>query len=298
MTTKAKGCKQKKSPKFLDKVTFIAHFAFYQCGTDLTVYAQTGGKALANAGLMIVGTTWDDVARELFRPKGQRIAAHGGDWKRNKRRGKSKALLTDTAELIGKPLRAVEAIKVPTYELGDLLIWELDNFVQKQLYKVLIVNVVADFGFDWFSGMLEAKGTDCAAKHVIARDSPLGTKLDTTFWSAPNMAPINSHPLTRFQNSYLIPEGSWWFVWRADWVNGFSPIATQGKLAGMCTEFGDEYVFGSGEAVVCTAGQRKTASFKGRITGPNKFTAVVSIDAPFGSGWDSASMKLAIFPLD
>lgn len=214
-------CKKMKQPRFLDRVTFIANYALDTCSTPWNLYLRTGGRSTANLALGLVGTSWDDIARELFRPKGQRILSHGGDWKRNQKRGKSKALLTDTAELVGKELSLFNPWEKPKYTKGDLFIWEIDNFFQRQLYKVLVVNLVTDFAYDWWSGILLDPDATCSFPRLITkRNIPPSLSL-TKYNVVYQFNVLSNNEFVRTPFGWLVPEGHYWFVLECDCVNSF-----------------------------------------------------------------------------
>lgn len=149
-------------PSWLDKIKFIWYYLLNGCETSLYVYLQTGLKALDNAVLSLLLFDMLDLVRGLFRPKGLRSTAHGSRAKKNKGKGKATEAIPEIGEIIGGEIRDDIGFKKPTYSSGTQLLWEIDAFTQRGLYFVMIGDVIADFAFDWYSGIIASPESDCA----------------------------------------------------------------------------------------------------------------------------------------
>lgn len=149
-------------PAWLDKVKFIKYYFLNGCETTLFVYLETGAKALENAVLSLLLFDMLDLVRGLFRPKGLRSTTHGSRAKKNKGKGKATEAIPELGEIIGGEIRDDIGFKKPTYSSGTQLLWEIDAFTQRGLYFVMIGDVIADFAFDWYSGIIASPESNCA----------------------------------------------------------------------------------------------------------------------------------------
>lgn len=154
-------CTKDKRPTWLQKVTFIKRYALNSCSVTPEVYLETGGKALTNLGMTLLFFDTADLVRSFFRPKGMRTGMHSSRiWTRNKGRGK-KGGIPEPSDLVADTVRMATGIERPKWTDGTRYLWEIDTALQRQLHKIVFVNMVSDFAFDWFSGILEAPSSVC-----------------------------------------------------------------------------------------------------------------------------------------
>lgn len=156
------GCAKNRDPTWLQKVSFIKHYALNSCEEPWLLYLQTGGRALGNLAMTATFLGPDDLVRSFFRPKGKRSAMHSMlRFGRNKSRAQQ-SLLLETSDLVADGARATTGLKRPVYSDFFNHIWEVDNHMQKLLGRIVMVNMATDFAYDWFSGILEAPESKCS----------------------------------------------------------------------------------------------------------------------------------------
>lgn len=148
-------------PGWLDKMKFIEFYFLNGCETSLFIYLRTGGEALTNAVLSLLLFDMLDLVRGLFRPKGLRGTAHGSRAKKNKGKGKATEAIPELAEIIADEIKGETGLRPPNYSEGAKALWMVDNVTQRGLYFVMIADVIADFAFDWYSGIISDPGSDC-----------------------------------------------------------------------------------------------------------------------------------------
>lgn len=149
-------------PKFLEVLKFIWFFLWNGCETEWFIYAKTGGQALENAVISLLTFTTDDIVRAVFRPKGQRSWFHGGKPGKNMGKGKATNLIPEIAEMVGEGGRLAFDAEKFSYSSAGEVIWWIDSWTQQHLYYFMIANVIDEFAWDWYSGIIEAPSSNCA----------------------------------------------------------------------------------------------------------------------------------------
>lgn len=148
-------------PDWLAKAKFIWFFLLNGCGTSLMVYIKTGVYASERMAMSLVAFDMLDMARGLLRPKATRNTAHGSRAKKNKGKGKATAGIPELPEMISDGARSIGGFEKPKYSSGLNHLWDIDGITQRGLYKIMIVSIIQDFAFDWYSGIIAAPESDC-----------------------------------------------------------------------------------------------------------------------------------------
>lgn len=202
-------------PGWLDKIKFIWFYTVNGCETPLLVYLRTGEKALENAVLALLLFDMLDLVRGLFRPKGLRGTAHGSRAKRNKGKGKATGAIPELAEVIAEEAKLATGLQPPTYSQGTRALWLVDNVTQQGLYYIMIADVIADFAFDWYTGIIADPGSNCdlgrgqvaSGQEIIAQEG----------WGQLVLDQINyeKFPCECLFTEFRLAEGSWFITFAA-----------------------------------------------------------------------------------
>lgn len=154
-------CTKDRTPSWLQKLTFIKRYALDSCSTTWSLYFQMGGKAVQNLALTATFMGMDDLARSFFRPKLGRSRMHSMTRFGRGRSRVEQQLLLETSDLVADATRVTADLKRPVYGAWPHFLWEIDTALQKQLGRIVLVNMATDFAYDWFSGILEAPESKC-----------------------------------------------------------------------------------------------------------------------------------------
>jgi hypothetical protein len=149
-------------PSFLEVLRFIWFFLWNGCETEWFIYAKTGGRALENAVITLISFDTLDIIRSCFRPKGLRTIPHRPGGRKNMSRVQGNPALPEPSDLIcGRTLSETAAIEA-SYSFEGEIIWWIDTQIQKTLYYFMIANVIDQFAWDWYSGIIESPASNCA----------------------------------------------------------------------------------------------------------------------------------------
>lgn len=280
-------CPKKRDIGFLDKVTFIRHYAVDACSTPWRVYAETGALADKNLVLGIVNTNPKDFVRFLLRPKGARTERHGISGLKTSEAAAEEEAIPDTAKLAADTIHLISGWHVPTWgEFGNAL-WEISQPLYRLGYYLLIANVAVDFAFDWYSGILQNPESICdQGRCDIVVGGQFGAD-DPYLRSVPLGAAYPPTDVTWNHTGITFEEGDWVVVLKcaAQWTHG-----TPGSgsiLWKMMLGIGDDIQCGGAQAQpveALTTQQHKQLVF--RVTGPEKvnFHYSAHMDEPLSVG--------------
>lgn len=147
-------------PSWVDKVNFITYWWTNPCDFGLEIYFRTALPATGKLVLSLLDFSIDDILRGYFRPKGTRSGRHG---RRRPYKKGAHAFIPEIGEMIGKNLPGSEVVPNRAIDQGVEHLWRIDGWVQKWSYRLMIVDVVTDFIFDWWSGIITDPNTSCPA---------------------------------------------------------------------------------------------------------------------------------------
>ncbi len=166
--------------EFVNKVNTIIEFFEFRCLGDWVIYVRTAVPPAGEAVLALLAFDWDDIARGFLRPYGPRSRMRINPHARG--RGKHRLVrfeIPEIGELIGKNLPGAKIIKSRPVAWGERLFWVLDEYAQRGLFWWLIMDVVAEFFYEWALGVFRSE--ECW-------ESPIGYER----WECANIAPISS----------------------------------------------------------------------------------------------------------
>lgn len=169
-------CPKRTTVNWIDKVNFIKVFSLNNCNGTLQVYLETGAAATTNLVMYLAGISEVEAVYTLLRPKMGRSTRHGGaKGKKGKkigaaRKGIAKLLqaeeaLPDPANLIASSIREVVGPIRPVYSAIGTAVFEVAQPIIRTAYYVTILNAPIEFGYDWYSGIIFAKNTNCTQGH-------------------------------------------------------------------------------------------------------------------------------------
>jgi len=196
-------------PGWIDKAKFIYFYTWNGCETTFWVYIRTGGIALENAVLTLLGFDMLDMVRALLRPKGLRGTAHGSRGKKNKGKGHATEAIPELPEIIGDEIRAETGLNKPKYSQGFDVIWEIDTVTQRHLYYVMIGSIIEDFAWDWYSGIIADPGSNCAFGRGQVTSNLEIVALPGFGQLVLNQIVYEKFPCLPFFTHFQLGEGSW-----------------------------------------------------------------------------------------
>lgn len=200
-----------KAPGWIDQVRFITFMLMQDCDYPMWVYFETSKKPAGKAVLRLLEFGFYDLVRAFFRPKGLRSARHGRKGRRGKR---SRIGIPELSEIIAKRLPGYAPMRGRRVTQGVKNLWIIDTFFQRVLYHWLIIDVTADFLFEWTSGILTHEKTDCenVARMMRTDDGPPGQGL--LKWQALQIRDVQYEQgvLGSTQSSCDVPAGTFFIT--------------------------------------------------------------------------------------
>jgi hypothetical protein len=154
-------CVRGGTPKFMERVTFIKNYALDTCSQPWRIYLETGGRAVGNLAMALLFIDTADLARSFFRPKKSRSGRHSNPFLGRGKKRTKRGLFPEPSDLIADTVRSATGLQKFKYSDGFNHMWTVDTHLQKILHKVVFVNLVNDFAYDWFSGIILAPESKC-----------------------------------------------------------------------------------------------------------------------------------------
>lgn len=277
-------------PNWLDRVNFVLDYIFNPCDNPAVLYYETAKPALFKSILTYLSWGMDDVVRGFFRPKGLRSARHG----RRKRRGKEKLIWPEIGEIIGGNLPGAEKVQGRHVTDGVKNLWIIDGWVQRLAYKILIIDLITEFAYEWTSGLMIAGAQNCANRVAALRGPDgFGSALPLRF-TPTNMTNLAyAHGVHPLEYSCDLGPGNWFVAFGGNvqlaWIDQ-TARSTCSCAVIVNNDFGGDNNIWSSE-VVCDPGEGAQILAAGFVQGPAK---IAWYFVKSGGNWENGTAHLFI----
>jgi hypothetical protein len=166
-------------PTGQQKTNFLTYFMANGCGSSLYVYIETATDALFESLLYVLGTSMVDVVRAVARPGKLGMGPH-------LKRGRKypKPVIPETSDIIAYRIPITELAKDREVTAGVQTLWRIDNIGQEVGYYLMIAEVIDDFYWNWYSGIIKHTDRDCPGISRCIRNGDTGLPVGSGFFGA------------------------------------------------------------------------------------------------------------------
>lgn len=238
----AKGAQYQKYPSGAQKWQVLKDFQLFACGPTWAIYFETLLPALGTALLMVIDTSVTDVARSVFRPWGYR-------WphKRRGRKGKrGGAGFPQSEEILAEIIGGEGLVDTRAYSAGAQNLWRIDALGQEIGYYFLVADIVDEFYFNWISGIVARRPSNCGGVHMCRTGGGDITGTGSGEWVPINLGTlVSENGVLSHAQGVALPDGTYQMVLSGKVRNSGlygNPAQYQVKFYAENRE-GDQYIY-------------------------------------------------------
>lgn len=144
-------------PSYIDRVNFITFFLSNPCNFPWIVYFETLGGVIGRLVWHLLEFDVTDVIRSLFRPGGVRSSRHRG----RRRRPPRRPLIPELSDVVADRFPSRQALEGREISNGVRNLWRIDGFIQRQLYYLMLFDIVLEFWCEWQSAIIRDPRSNC-----------------------------------------------------------------------------------------------------------------------------------------
>lgn len=140
------------------EINFIVSYIWNGCRTPFMLMIDCAQEPAGEAAMALLDFGFDDILRSFFRPKGLRSGRHG-----RKRRGKKRfSGVPEISDMMASRIDGLEEFRGRSMQQGTKMLWIIDNWAQRAIWEVAIIDITATFLYKSMLGILKLKATHCA----------------------------------------------------------------------------------------------------------------------------------------
>jgi hypothetical protein len=145
-------------PDFIDRVNFIVRYFWDGCEAPFRLFVEFAGPPAGQAVALLIGLSWDDIAKGFFRPAGLRSKRHGRKGYKGGKRGWE---LPDPNDEIARRIPGQREFAGRPWGSPTFWAFEISDVADRVAFNLAIVDVVSDVTYQALLGIIEADQSNC-----------------------------------------------------------------------------------------------------------------------------------------